>query len=60
MEMMGTKEAAKEWSCKQETVAKWCREGKIKGAEQDGKGHPWRIPIDAECPGKPRDREEDH
>ena len=50
MEYMGTKEAAKKWGCKQATVAKWCREGIIKTAEQDSKGSPWRIPINTECP----------
>lgn len=47
---MGTKEAAEKWGCTQATVAKWCRENKIKGAEQDAKGSPWRIPADTEKP----------
>lgn len=47
---MGTREAAKLWGVKQSTVSKWCREKKIYGAEQDKKGSPWRIPINAECP----------
>lgn len=52
MEYMGTKEAAEKWGCSQGTVSKWCREKKIKKAEQDKKGSPWRIPINAEYPGK--------
>lgn len=47
---MGTSKAAEVWGCSQAYVAKLCREGKIKGAEQDGKGKPWRIPIDAPKP----------
>ena len=47
---MGTKEAAEKWGCKPSTVAKWCREDKIPGANQDGKGSPWHIPKDAEPP----------
>lgn len=47
---MGTSEAAEKWGCKQATVSKLCREDKIKGAEQDGKGKPWRIPADAPNP----------
>ncbi len=52
MAEMGTKEAAKLWGVKQATVQKWCREGKIQNATQDGKGSPWHIPKDAECPGR--------
>lgn len=47
MEFMGTKEAAKLWGVKQPTVSKWCREGKILGAEHDAEGCPWRILRDA-------------
>lgn len=47
---MGTKEAAKKWGCTPATVARWCREGKIQGADHDGKGSPWHIPKDAEPP----------
>ena len=43
---IGTKEAARLWGVTQATVSKWCREGKIEGAEQDAKGSPWRIPKD--------------
>lgn len=44
MATIGTKEAAERLGLAQSTVAKFCREGKIKGAEQDGKGSPWHIP----------------
>ena len=47
---MGTKEAAKKWGVNQSTVSRWCREGKIDGAEQDAKGSPWHIPKDAKKP----------
>ena len=47
---IGTKEAAKLWGVTQATVSKWCREGKIEGAEQDAKGSPWRIPKSTEKP----------
>jgi len=52
MEYMGTAAAAEKWKCEQSTVSKWCREGLVKGAEHDSKGRPWRIPINAKCPGK--------
>ena len=44
MATIGTKEAAERLGLKQATVAKMCREGKMKGAEQDAKGSPWHIP----------------
>lgn len=47
---MGTKEASEKWGYQQSTISKWCRENKIPGAEQDGKGSPWHIPKNAECP----------
>jgi hypothetical protein len=47
---MGTNKAAELWGCKQAAVSKLCREGKIKGAEQDAPGRPWRIPIDTPNP----------
>jgi len=47
---MGTSKASELWGCTQATVAKLCRDGKIKGAEQDGVGKPWRIPIDTPNP----------
>ena len=47
---MGTSEAAEKWGRPQATISKACRDGKIKGAEQDGKGKPWRIPTDTPNP----------
>ena len=47
---MGTKEASELWGYPQSTISKWCREGLIKGANQDKKGSPWHIPKNAECP----------
>lgn len=47
---MGTSEAAEQWGRSQATITKACREGKVKGAEQDGPGKPWRIPADAPNP----------
>ncbi len=49
-ESMGTKEAAEKWGYKQSTISKWCREGKIPGADHDAKGSPWHIPKNAICP----------
>ncbi len=49
---VGTKAKSKEWGVSQSKISKWCREGKIPGAEHDGDGSPWRIPIDAEKPEK--------
>lgn len=50
MSDMGTKEASKKWGYSQVTIAKWCKEGKIKNATQDKVGSPWHIPMDAKCP----------
>ncbi len=47
---VGTKEMAEIWGYSQATISRWCREGLIKGANQDEKGSPWHIPKDAECP----------
>lgn len=44
MATIGTSEAAKRLGVKRETVARWCRENRIPGAEQDGIGKPWHIP----------------
>lgn len=49
-DFVGTTSMAERWGCKPSTITKWCREGKIKGAEQDKPGSPWRIPVDAQCP----------
>ncbi len=56
MEYMGTKEASEEWGYTQATITSWCRQGIIESAEQDFKGSPWRIPVNAECPKKNRKR----
>ena len=53
---IGTKEAAERWGVSQALVQKWCREGKIPNATQDGKGSPWHIPNDAVCPVRKRMR----
>lgn len=47
---MGTGEAEKLWGRPSAVVSKACREGRIKGAEKDGPGKPWRIPVDAPNP----------
>ena len=47
---MGTKEAAEKWGFSQDTIQKWCRQGKIAGATQDKKGSPWHIPKNATPP----------
>lgn len=56
--MIGVPAFAELFSIHPDTVRRWCREGKIPGAEQDGKGKPWRIPEDALPPvgskAKPR------
>lgn len=49
-EYMGTSKAAELWNCQRDYISKLCREGKIKGAEQDEKGKPWRIPVDTPNP----------
>jgi len=49
-EYIGTQEASKRWKVEQSTISRWCREGKIKGAEQDAKKSPWRIPKNAKRP----------
>ena len=49
---IGTKEFAEKYGITQATVSKWCREGKIKNANQDSKGSPWHIPKDAIPPYK--------
>lgn len=49
-QFMGTSEAAQKWGVKQDAISKACRKGKVKGAEQDGKGKPWRIPADTKNP----------
>lgn len=48
--MMGVPAFAEKYGIKPDTVRRWCREGKILGAEQDAAGKPWRIPDDAVPP----------
>lgn len=50
--MVGVSVFAEKYNVSEDTVRRWCREGKIPGAEQDGKGKPWRIPEDAVPPQK--------
>lgn len=47
---MGTLQAAKKWGIPRDTIAKYCREGKIKSAEHDKAGSPWRISVDEPRP----------
>ena len=49
---IGTKEASERWGYTQDTIRKWCAEGRIPNATQDKKGSPWHIPADAVCPKK--------
>lgn len=48
--MIGVPAFAEKFGIAPRKVQKWCREGKIPGAEQDGKWRPWRIPEDAMPP----------
>lgn len=53
MEYMGTKEASEKWGYAQSTISQWCREGKISlVVKPEKKSGQWRIPVNAECPGK--------
>lgn len=54
--MMGAPEAADIWGYSPDTVRRWCREGKIPGAEQDGRGRPWRIPDNAQPPTRGKNK----
>lgn len=56
--LIGVTLYAEMWDVKPETVRKWCREGIIQGAEQDGKGKPWRIPETAAPPERIMKRKE--
>ena len=47
---MGTREAAEKWGYTQETIRRWCADGKIENVTQDKKGSPWHIPKNAKCP----------
>ena len=39
MSDMGTKQAAEKWGVSQDTVRRWCTEGKVPGATQDKNVH---------------------
>ena len=54
--MIGVPVFAKKFGVKEDTVRRWCREDKIPGVEQDGKGQPWRIPEDAVPPNYKKTR----
>lgn len=58
-EYVGTKVMAELWACSPATITKWCREGRIAGAEQDSYGSPWRIPVDALKPERRQREKED-
>ena len=57
VDYVGTGVMSELWNCTQAQIAKWCREGKISGAEQDKKGSPWRIPVDALRPENKKEKE---
>lgn len=48
--MLGVLAFAEKYGVSEDTVRRWCRKGKISGAEQDGNRKPWRIPEDAVPP----------
>ena len=41
---MTVQEYAEKHHVTPETVRKWCRDGRLPGARQDGPGKPWIIP----------------
>ena len=47
---MGTKEASLLWGYPQNTISRWCQQGKSPGAQQPAPCSPWLIPRDAVCP----------
>jgi len=49
-ELVSAKAMAELWDVPVSKVTRWCKEGKIPGAEQDKPGSPWRIPIVASMP----------
>ena len=55
--MIGVLAFAEKFNISQYAVRKWCREGKIPGVEQDGKGQPWCILEDAIPPMRKRNAE---
>lgn len=44
---MGTKQASALWGYPQNTISRWCQQGKIPGAVQTAPCSPWLIPKDA-------------
>ena len=53
IEYLTVKEAAAKWGYREETIRKWCREGKIKVTiEAELVNNHWKIPDAAECPKK--------
>lgn len=53
IEYLTVKEAAAKWGYCDDTIRKWCREGKIKVTiEAEKINNRWQIPISAECPKK--------
>ncbi len=52
---MGTSQASDKWGIPSSIIAGYCRKGKIKSAEQDKPGSPWRIDVNEPKPDyKPR------
>lgn len=49
---MDTRKASELWGLSVNYISKLCRDGKIKGAEQDGERRPWRIPANIPNPSK--------
>lgn len=47
MSEIGTKEAARILCVTQETIRRYCKEGTIHNATQDGDGSPWHIPKES-------------
>ncbi len=56
---IGTYEASQLWGYPQDTIRRWCREGKIKDAEHDFSGSTWHIPKDAKCPRPIKKKDEE-
>lgn len=55
LEYMGTSQASDKWGIPSSIIAGYCRKGKIKSAEQDKPGSPWRIDVNEPKPDyKPR------
>ncbi len=57
MEYLEIADAASCWNTSVSTVRRWCREGKVEGALQQGPGRRWRIPSDAVSPSIRKIRE---